>query len=241
VRVVELWRYPVKSMQGERLDAAEIGAAGIVGDRQWALRDVATGLTLTARRVPELLFATPHVDGDGVQIELPDGTVTADDAVLSRWLGREVTLCRSGEPGTYEIATDFEREDESEWLQWQGPSWSFHDSTTTHVSIASTGSIGAWDSRRFRANVIVEAADGAENALVGARAGVGTAVVEVVKQIDRCVMTTRPQPGIDRDLDVLRTINATRASLLGVGGLVQTPGHVALGDEVAPLDPYAFR
>ncbi len=237
VRVVELWRYPVKSMQGERLDAAEIGRAGIVGDRQWALRDRSTGLTLTARRVPELLFARPHhdggIEGDKVQIELPDGTVTADDADLSRWLDRDVTLCRAGEPGTYEIAIDFEQEDRSEWTQWEGPSWSFHDSTKIHMSIASTGSIGAWDPRRFRANVIIDAADGAENGLVGLHARVGTALVEVTKPIDRCVMTTRPQPGIGRDLDVLRTINATRGSILGVGTLVRTPGRVALGDELA--------
>ena len=240
VRVVELWRYPVKSMQGERLDAAEIGMAGIVGDRQWALRDRSTGLTLTARRVPELLFATPHLDDDiadgALRIELPDGTVTADDAVLSRWLDRDVTLCRAGEPGTYEIAADFEHEDRSEWTRWEGPSWSFHDSTRIHMSIASTGSVGAWDPRRFRANVIVDAADGSENELIGALARVGTALVEVTKPIDRCVMTTRPQPGIDRDLDVLRTINATRRSTLGVGTLVRTPGHVALGDELAALD-----
>src|ERR687893_737365 len=40
VRVLELWRYPVKSLQGERLETAEIGAEGIAGDRQWAVLDV---------------------------------------------------------------------------------------------------------------------------------------------------------------------------------------------------------
>jgi uncharacterized protein YcbX len=50
MRVVELWRYPVKSMQGEQLDVADVGTAGIVGDRQWALVDSSTGLALTARR-----------------------------------------------------------------------------------------------------------------------------------------------------------------------------------------------
>lgn len=234
MRVVELWRYPVKSMQGQPLDVAEVGAAGIVGDRQWALRDVATGHVLTARRVPELLFARPRVDGESVSIELPDGTCTADDAALSRWLGRDVALVRAGEPGTYEIALDFEDEDGSEWVSWEGPSWSFHDSTRTQVSIVSTGSIGAWDRRRFRANVIVDAADGAEDDLVGHTVQLGTSAIEVVKQIDRCVITTRPQPGgIDRDLRVLRRINADRGSLLGVGSLVRTPGVVRVGDELA--------
>ena len=93
MRVVELWRYPVKSLQGERLDVAEMGAEGIEGDRQWALFDVATGFGLTARREPDLLFAAARLRRDGgVEVVLPDGTVTADDAVLSDWLGRRVAL-----------------------------------------------------------------------------------------------------------------------------------------------------
>ena len=61
MRVLELWRYPVKSLQGEQLRGGEIGPEGIAGDRQWALFDVDTGFGLTARRVPDLLFAA----GDG--------------------------------------------------------------------------------------------------------------------------------------------------------------------------------
>ncbi len=58
MHVVSLWRFPVKSMQGEELQTADIGELGITGDRQWALVDRSTGLALTARRVPELLFAS---------------------------------------------------------------------------------------------------------------------------------------------------------------------------------------
>ena len=93
MRVLELWRYPVKSLQGERLAEAEIGPLGIPGDRGWALFDRDTGLGLTARRVPELLFGAARVRPDGgVEVVLPDGTVTADEAVLSDWLGRRVEL-----------------------------------------------------------------------------------------------------------------------------------------------------
>ena len=52
MRVAELWRYPVKSLQGERLTSADVGPEGLAGDRQWALFDVSTGYGLTARRVP---------------------------------------------------------------------------------------------------------------------------------------------------------------------------------------------
>ena len=57
MRVVQLWRYPVKSMQGERLAAAVMTPLGIEGDRHWGVLDRATGKVLTAKRVPELLYA----------------------------------------------------------------------------------------------------------------------------------------------------------------------------------------
>ncbi len=79
MRVLELWRYPVKSLQGQRLDAVDVGPQGLAGDRQRALFDPATGFGLTARRVPDLLFAAGRVRGDGgAEVVLPDGTVTAD-------------------------------------------------------------------------------------------------------------------------------------------------------------------
>jgi uncharacterized protein YcbX len=240
MRVVSLWRYPVKSMQGEELVTASIGDLGIDGDRQWALVDLGSGLALTARRVPELLYARARLVGDpaepGVEIELPGGTVTTDDAALSAWLGRDVELRRAGGGvrGRYEIAADFEDEAGSPWVEWDGPDGTFHDSGKTRVSVLGTGSIGTWDRRRFRGNVLVEtAAVGDEEALLDRRVAVGSAVLDVVKPIDRCVMTTRPQPGgIARDLDVLRTINRERATHLGVGTLVVTPGQVAVGDEL---------
>lgn len=235
MNVAELWRYPVKSMQGERLDEVELGPRGIVGDRQWALVDQETGLGLTARRAPELLFATSRlVDVDSVEIELPDGTLTTDDEQLSAWLGRRVALQRAGTPVNHEIAADFEDEAGSEWVQWTSPSETFHDSSKAQVSVVSTGSFGGWDRRRFRGNVIVDAGDGAEDALVGHRVAVGSAVVDVVKKIQRCVMTTRPQPGgIERDLDVLRTINARRDAFLGVGAVVVAPATVRVNDVLA--------
>jgi len=240
MRVVALWRYPVKSMQGEELDTATIDDLGIAGDRQWALVDLGTGLALTARRVPELLFASARLVGDDVEITLPDGSVAPDGAALSSWLGRDVELRHAGGgvTGRYEIAADFEDEAGPPWFEWDGPEGTFHDSGKTRVSIIGTGTIGGWDRRRFRGNVLIET-DGidVEQGFVGHRIEVGSVVADVVKAIDRCVMTTRPQPGgIDRDLDVLRTINAERATHLGVGTLIVQPGAVAVGDELRVLD-----
>lgn len=234
-RVAGLWRYPVKSMQGQPLTGAAIGSAGIVGDRQWALVDVETGLALTARRQPELLFAAAALADDDVVITLPDGTTTTDDAVLSAWLGHGVALTRADavDHGTYEIALDFENEATAEWFQWKGPTWSFHDSTRTQVSIVGAETLAAWDVRRFRPNVVVDGSS--EDGWVGTTVGAGTAVLDIVKQIDRCVITTRPQPGgIERDLDVLRAVNRERAGNLGVGAMVIEPGSISVGDEITP-------
>jgi uncharacterized protein YcbX len=233
--VTGLWRYPVKSMQGEALARAEVGSAGIVGDRQWAVVDLDTGLALTARRQPELLFAAAALEGDDVVITLPDGTTTSGDDVLSAWLGHSVALTRAEavDHGTYEIALDFENEATAEWFQWEGPTNSFHDSTRTQVSIIGAETLGGWDVRRFRPNVVVDG--GGEDEWIGSMVAAGTTMLDVVKPIDRCVVTTRPQPGgIERDLDVLRTVNRDRAGNLGVGAMVTGAGAIAIGDEIVP-------
>jgi uncharacterized protein YcbX len=85
--------------------------------------------------------------------------------------------------------------------------------------------------RRFRANVLLSARAKRRWWVDGAG---GPVQLDVVKEIDRCVIVTRPQPGgIDRDLDVLRTIHRERAGNLGIGALVRTPGRVAVGDALS--------
>lgn len=234
VRVVGLHRYPVKSLQGEALTEAEVGRRGIVGDRAFALRDASTGVVLTGRRDPQLLFGTGRLDGEGgAAVTLPDGTTTTDDHLLSTWLGRPVHLvAASAARSTYETPID-PLDDASEVITWQGPAGTFHDSRRTQVSIVATGDLGDWDPRRFRANVVVEA-DTADH-LVGQRVRLGTAVLDVVKQIDRCVMVTRAQPGLDRDLDVFKRIRDERGTCLAVGALVVTPGRVRVGDALEAL------
>ncbi len=94
----------------------------------------------------------------------------------------------------------------------------------------SESSLRYWDRRRFRTNVIVDGSG--EDDFVGGRIAIGDVRLDVRKQIDRCVMVTRPQPDLDRDLDVLKTINSERATFLAVGCLVDAPGNIAVGSEV---------
>ena len=235
MQVAELWRYPVKSLQGERLTTVDVGPEGLAGDRQWALFDVATGYGLTARRVPDLLFLSGRLRADGhVEVVLPDGTVTSDDAVLSDWLGRSVALRAAADaPGErlYENPNEVGEAGEYDWDAFPGARGAFHDSSRTRVSLVSTGTLGTWDRRRFRANVVLDGAG--EDALVGQRVRLGGAELDVVKQVARCVMVTRPQPGgIGRDNGVLKTIHRERDGCLAIGALVARTGTVAVGDEL---------
>jgi uncharacterized protein len=237
VRVLELWRYPVKSLQGERLDEADFGPEGIAGDRQWALFDRDTGFGLTARRVPELLFAAGRLRADGgVEVVLPDGTVTTDDSTISAWLGRPVTLRAAGSaPGRprYESPDDDLADTPSRWHDWQGAPGAFHDNADGRVSLVTTGTLGDWDRRRFRSNVVLDGAG--EGGLSGSRVRIGGVVLDVGDPIPRCVMVTRPQPGgIARDTAVLKTIHRERGGDLAVAALVHTPGTARTGDARLP-------
>jgi MOSC domain-containing protein len=236
LRVLEIWRFPVKSLLGERLDRAELGGQGVAGDRGWALFDVATGFGLTARRVPELLFAAGRLRPDGAaEVVLPDGTVTRDDDVLSDWAGRRVALLPADAVAgdrRYENPADVEDET-GRWNPFSGADGAFHDNADARVTLVSTGTLGDWDRRRFRANVVLAGAG--EDDLVGRRVGAGAARLDVVRRVPRCVLTTRPQGGgIGRDTGVLKTVHRERGGTLAVGAVVTRPGLLTVGDVLAP-------
>lgn len=236
MRVVELWRYPVKSLLGERLEQAVITSEGIEGDRRFAIFDRGTGYGLTARRSPELLFASARVDEKGgVEITLPDGSVAHDDDALSDWLGRSVVVRSADEQvaRAYENPVDFEHESTGAWSPFSGADGVFHDSPRARVSLVSKATVRHWDRRRFRPNIYLDGEG--EDAVVGSKMALGEAVLDVGMHIGRCVMTTRPQPGgIERDLDVLRTINRERGGTLAVGASVARGGVVRVGDDLLP-------
>ena len=68
VTVTEIWRYPVKSMGGERLDNVAVDERGIVADRMWAVRDPELGSITTARRRPALLRCGRPLRGRSVGV-----------------------------------------------------------------------------------------------------------------------------------------------------------------------------
>ncbi len=112
MEVIGLWRYPVKSLQGEPIDAASVEADGVADDRRWGLRDQSTGRILTARRHPELLGASATYD-DELAITLPDGSTVVGpgrrtDRQLSEWLAAHGSLVSllGGERGRPDYLSD---------------------------------------------------------------------------------------------------------------------------------------
>jgi uncharacterized protein YcbX len=93
---------------------------------------------------------------------------------------------------------------------------------------------GAWETRRFRPNIVVdvEGEGWVEDQWCGHAVHMGTAVVQPAAPCERCTMVTRPQPGLDRDLDVFKVLARHHGSTFGVWTAVQTPGLVRVGDEV---------
>lgn len=249
MRVSELARYPVKSLQGEVLSAAETDSDGIRGDRCWGIRDENTGRILTGRRMPALLFASASLNADGTPlITLPTG-VTCDgpgaktDAALSEWLGRAVRLvdARDVPPARAEYFQDA-TDDSSEAVEWEMPAGRFVDAmpllVLTTASLRTAADLypdGDWQPRRFRANVLIDAGgDGwVEDGWCGqATLGIGDAVLRPQTPCIRCTMPTRPQPGLREDRDIFRTLARNHGGCFGAWTAVAAAGTIRCGDEV---------
>lgn len=205
--VESLWRYPVKSMQGQELDASEVTSSGLLGDRSLALVDTETGKVVSAknpRKWPTMFgfqasFVTAPVLGNplpSVQVTAPDGaTVTSEDAefadILTSALGRPVTLATSApsDPSLEEYWPDIAELDHQETVTDEAmPTGTFFDLATVHVLTTATLSrlqelypSGRFEARRFRPNILVrpddDDADFLEHKWVGRTLSIGEEVV----------------------------------------------------------------
>jgi uncharacterized protein YcbX len=257
--VAAVWRYPVKSMQGEELNAAEVTTAGILGDRKFAVVDPETGKVAGAknpRKWPGFFdfrsaYVAPPVGGHelpAVRITMPDGaTATTQDAglpaLLSAALGRPVTLSAglaTAVAEDYDVASD-------EVVSWELPPGTFFDCAPLHLVTTATldrlRSLypqGRFEPRRFRPNIIIatppEAAGFVENDWVGREVAIGPAVrLRVMMTTGRCVMTTLPQGDLPHDRGILRTAAAHNDAQVGVYAQVVAGGRVTRGDCVTVL------
>jgi uncharacterized protein YcbX len=209
--VVSLWRYPVKSMMGEELNATEVTERGLLGDREnlrkWPrLFDFRATVIEPARAAAKVPL---------VRIALPDGaTVTSDpddlNQILSKALNREVTLgaAQRGAVNAEEYWPDMDGLDHRDTVtDFTLPEETFFDVAMVHLlTMATLDRLrelypqGRFEVRRFRPNIVVQLGSSeksfAENAWVGHTLAIGTTVrLKITSPCQRCVMTTLAPEG----------------------------------------------
>jgi uncharacterized protein len=215
-----LWRYPVKSMLGERVEAVVVTERGILGDRSYALVDESNGNLGSAknpRKWGALLtckarFAEPVESEDTIPpalITLPDGTVLPTNRpetarILSELLGREVSIVTGGAarprlekywPNVENLAHRNEITDETTVEN------TFFDGDPVHIlTTASLSALtalypsGYFDARRFRPNIVIytppEQRSFVENDWVGQTLAIGRQVRFYIKRPTRRCVIT---------------------------------------------------
>jgi uncharacterized protein len=187
--VVSLWRYPVKSLMGEELNATAISERGLLGDRAYALVDSSDGKVATAknpRKWPTLFdfragfIEPPRLSANlpPIRITLPDGTIAATqqsdlNQIISNTLNRKVTL-NAAERGHVGPVNAEEYWPDMEGLDYRDtvtnfalPEGTFFDCATVHLLTTATLDRlrelypqGRFEVRRFRPNIVMEPASG---------------------------------------------------------------------------------
>ena len=260
--VVGLWRYPVKSMMGEELNAAEITERGLLGDRQFALVDAATGKVAGAKNPRKwgnfFDFRAAYVEPPeanatlpAVRLTLPNGTALTTESenlndVLSGALGRAVELTQVGteqESLAEEYVPDIEGLEHRDTVtEWELPAGTFYDLAVVHVLTTATLDrlrelypAGRFEARRFRPNIVISTAEPGfvENDWLGRTVTVGETVrLRITRSCPRCVMTTLAQGDLPKDPGILRTAAQNNAANVGVYADVISAGAIHRGDRV---------
>jgi uncharacterized protein YcbX len=207
--IVSLWRYPVKSMMGEQLNAAEATKRGFFGDRAYALVDNSDGKVASAknpRKWPQLFdfrAALPDAPKAGVKmppvrITLPDGNIVSSDQsdinhILSKILKRDAKLESAlVEPRTAtaeEYWPDIEGLDHRDTVTEFGlPEGTFFDCAVVHLLTTATIDRlralypdGRFEVRRFRPNIVVQTAHGEKDFVENAWIGQTLVIGDAVR------------------------------------------------------------
>jgi uncharacterized protein len=224
--VDQLWRYPVKSMAGERLDDALVRTgSGIDGDRAFAVIDAETGTVASAKHPRKWACLLGHhatfAGAHRVRLRLADGSELQSsdpdvDAKLSAVVGRPVRLSATPPAqATYE-ELGASGDATAEPLAVGAGSGTFFDfapihfiTTSTLARLAELAPQSQFDRARFRPNLVVDTGQTGgfiENEWNGRVVAIGDEVkLYVMFTCPRCVMTTLAQPGLPHDPAVLRT------------------------------------
>ena len=202
--IAELWRYPVKSMAGERLQVADVRETGIVGDRVVQVVNAA-GRTVTSRTKPKLLgyHATLGADGEPLVDGKPWREIDVQDA--------------AGPDARLEWHDGVERFDILPLL------------VATDGAITAFG----YDGRRLRPNIVIGGVNGLDERLwEGKTLRAGEVIIGIQDLRERCIMTTFDPDTLAQDVDVLRKIRREFGGLMALNCSVVKPGRAAVGDAV---------
>lgn len=231
--VEAIYRYPVKSMRGDPLQAAELGWHGIDGDRRLALRrlDDRSGFPwLQASRLPDLLLFAPHGRAQGAQHDLPTHVRTPD--------GEEMSVF--GE----DLAADIGRRHGAPVQMMQLRQGIFDDAAISVIASDTVREIGRLagqreDARRFRPNIVVRLLRPApfqEDEWVGGvltfGAGDEAPSVAVTARDVRCSIVNLDPDSAGAAPEVLRAIVDANQNTAGIYGAVTRLGRVAVGQLV---------
>ncbi|TKT77419.1 MOSC domain-containing protein [Aquamicrobium sp. LC103] len=239
-KIAEIWRYPVSSMGGERLDGTKLAAGGIAGDRIWGVARREDGEVAGPekrrywRPLPNLFS---RLAGDTPQIgkgngDWFDAASVEAEALASSFLDMPVAL-KPHVPFETEregfVAPRYQRAD-------------LHVLTTASLKAlaALVPDPNEIDGRRFRPNIVIETVpelEGfAEHRFVGKRVAIGNAVIAISEPCARCSFTALAQGELTFEPAVLHRIAQHGNGGFGVLCAIEGPGAISLGDEVRLIE-----
>ncbi len=232
-QVEAIFRYPVKSMRGERLDVAQLGWHGLNGDRRLALRRMNdhSGMPwLTASKLPELILFTPQHLGDGAAGDLPTHVRTPDGAELPVF----------GE----DLAAEVGRRYGAPVEMMQLNNGIFDDAALSVIASETISEIGrvagrSMDARRFRPNVVVRLLRPIpfqEDQWLGGMLSFGeeddAPAINVTTWDVRCSMVNLDPESASSAPEVMKAIVRANQNKAGIYGAVTRIGRLAVGQSI---------
>jgi uncharacterized protein len=230
--VEALFRYPVKSMCGERLEAAELGWHGFDGDRRLAFRrtDDRGGFPwLTATKLPELILFAPQRRGSA-EAGLPTHVRTPE--------GEELAIFGQ------ELAAEISRRHRSPVQMMQLNHGIFDEASISVITSDTVREIGRLaaqppDVRRFRPNIVIGSLRSVpfeEEEWVGGvlsfGEGVEAATMSVTMRDERCSMVNLDPDSARPAAEMLKAIVRVKQNKAGVYGTVTRRGRLAVGQTI---------
>lgn len=234
-RVAALWRYPVQSLRGERVEALSVGADISVGDRGYGIFDPESGhIAVSARGKkrwrPLVTWSARYLVEPVAGAKLPPVEITFDDGTRLRSDAADVDA---------QLAARLGWDAKLVQVAQSVPAYkhaAIHALTSaTLATLQRLYPSGRFEPPRFRPNVFIEteARDGfVESGWLGQKLSVGGTRLTIDEHTVRCVMTTLPQGDLPQDAGILATVTEANKQHAGVYCGVTTPGTIRIGDPV---------